>query len=1083
MRITDFLTSRRQLRGVLRMLVALTAMMAVFATDVSAQGTVKGRVLDEAGDPMLGASVFVKGTTIGSVVNLDGEYQILNVPSGEQVISVSFIGYVSMDATVNVTDGAVITKDFVLKEDNEQLDEVVVIGYGVQKKKLVTGATLQVKGDDVARQNTNNALQALQGQTPGMTITSTSGQPGSDMKVNIRGLGTVGNSDPLYIIDGVRGDVATLNPADIESIDVLKDAASAAIYGAQAANGVVLITTKSGKEGKTVISFDAYYGFQNVARKIQMLNAEEYMTIMNESQYNSGLNPYDWEKYKNPAAPADPAIEKQKYGIIDGNGNIYNTDWIDAMFVNNANTQSYTLGISGGNANGNYALSMGYMDQEGVMGGKSVSFYRRYNFRVNSEYKVLKDIIKVGEQIGFVYKQKNGVQVGDQYNNSLRGAFNTSPLAPIYSGGNPAYTSDASPYGDPYNNTQYAAWRSEDGNPYGSMMLNNSNQDNNANFTGNIYTEIQPIQKLKFRSVFGVNYNASDYRDFHPLYHLSLYSFNDTRTTASQSKGSSFGFTWTNTLSYDWTVLTHSFNALIGMESYQYNGSSVRSATGSLRTGFDDWEHAYVNNGTATTTDDGLGANGNPYDEEKLVSYFARVGWTWKDTYMLNATVRVDGSSRFAKGHRYGVFPSVSAGWIVTNESFAESLTDIVNYLKIRASWGQVGNQNIGNYMYSSPIKSDMTYYNFGTAYGATGQSAYWGAYPSRLSNEEITWETSEQIDLGIDARFLNSRLNVNLDYYVKTTKDWLVQAPVVATTGTEEYPFINGGDVKNKGVELGITWNDKIGKDLNYSVGINGAYNQNEVGSIPTEDGMIHGKSNQLYDNSAEFYRASNGEPIGYFWGFKTAGIFQSDKDIQDWVAAGNGIYGDVKPGDVKYIDINHDGQINDNDKVNLGDGNPDFTFGANISLDYKGFDFSMSINGVAGNQIVQAYRNHSSPTANYPRSILERWTGEGTSNKMPRVTTGLDNWLFSDLYIQDGDYLRINNLTLGYDFCKKLLHKDWISQCRLYFQVQNLATFTKYDGMDPEVGYGIDGWVSGVDLGYYPHPRTILIGLNLKF
>lgn len=1061
-------------------------LIACLAAQVHAQGIVKGTVQDEEGVGLPGANIFVKGTTIGTISDIDGNFVLSGVPSGNQTVAVSFMGYQTVEEEMVIVDGATITKTYSLKEDNEQIDEVVVIGYGVQKKKLVTGATLQVKGDEVTRQNTNNALQALQGQTPGMTITSTSGQPGSDMKVNIRGLGTVGNSGPLYIIDGVRGDITTVNPADIESIDVLKDAASAAIYGAQAANGVVLITTKSGKEGKTVVSFDAYYGVQNVARKIDMLNAEQYMTIMNEQQYNSGLAPYDWDKYKNPASPEDPTKELQKYGIIDGNGNIYSTDWIDEMFVDNARTQSYTLGISGGNANGNYALSMGYMDQEGVMGGKDVSYYNRYNFRINSEYKVIKDIIKVGEQIGFVYKQKKGVQVGNQYNNSLRGAFNTSPLNPVYSGGNPAYTSDQSPYGDPYNNTQYAAWRSEDGNPYGLMMLNNNNQDNNANFTGNVYTEIQPIKNLKYRSVFGVNYNASDYRDFSPLYHLSLYSFNDTRTTASQTKGNSFGFTWTNTLSYDWTMDQHSFNALLGMESYQSNGSSVRAATGSLKSGFDDWDHAYVNNGTATSTDDGIGVSGNPYDEEKLVSYFARAGWTFKDTYMLNATVRVDGSSRFANGHRYGVFPSVSGGWILTNESFAQNITGVCNYLKIRASWGQVGNQNIGNYMYSSPIKSDMTYYNFGNVYGATGQSAYWGSYPRRLANEEITWETSEQFDAGFDARFLKSRLNVTFDYYIKTTKDWLVQAPVVATTGTEEYPYINGGDVKNTGVEIGLVWSDKIGKEINYTVSLNGSYNKNEVGSIPTEDGMIHGENGkqQLYDNSGEFYRATNGEPIGYFWGFKTAGIFQNEQEIQDWIAAGNGVFqSDVKPGDVKYIDINHDGQINDDDKVNLGDGNPDFTFGASFSMDYKGFDFLISVNGVAGNQIVQAYRNHSSASANYTTAILERWTGEGTSNSLPRLTTGLDNWMFSDLYIQDGDYLRINNLTLGYDFCKHLLKNNWISQCRLYFQVQNLATFTKYNGMDPEVGYGTDAWVNGVDLGYYPHPRTILVGLNLKF
>lgn len=1067
MRNTKANSAIKGLGGLFRGIVLLAILMVSLAADALAQGIIKGKVGDVSGEPLPGANVFVKGTTIGTITDFDGNYTLTGVPSGKQTIGVSFMGYETLEETMSVSDGATITKNYTLQEDSEQIDEVVVIGYGVQKKKLVTGATLQVKGDEVARQNTNNALQALQGQTPGMTITSTSGQPGEGMKVNIRGLGTVGSSGPLYIIDGVRGDISTINPADIESIDVLKDAASAAIYGSQAANGVVLVTTKSGKEGKTVISFDAYYGIQNAARKIDMLNAEQYMTIMNEQQYNSGATPFDWNWYKNPTDGT--------YGILDAEGNVYNTNWIDALFIDNASTQSYTLGISGGNANGNYAISMAYMDQEGIIGGKDVSNYKRYNFRVNSEYKLIGDIVKVGEQIGFVYSQKNGVQVGNQYNNSLRSAFNASPLQPIYSDNN-TYA------GDPYNDTHNAAWRNEDGNPYATLMKTNDNLNNNANFTGNIFAEVQPIKNLRFRSVLGTGFSSSDYRSFRPMYHYSVYDFNDTRTTASQSKGSGFNFTWTNTLSYNFKVSDHDINLLAGMESFQSNGSSIYGATGGLRAGFDDWNHAYLNNGTATSTDDGMSLSGNPWDEEKLVSYFARAGWSFKDTYMLNATMRVDGSSRFAKGHRYGVFPSVSAGWILTNESFAEGIKGIVDYLKIRASWGQVGNQNIGNYMYSAPITSTKTYYNFGNTYGAAGQSAYWGSYPSRLSNEEITWETSEQFDAGIDARFLNSRLSLTLDYYVKTTKDWLVEAPVVATAGTKA-PYINGGDVKNTGVELGLVWNDRVA-GINYSVSLNGAYNHNEVGSIPTEDGIIHGKANEIYDNSPEFYRASNGQPIGYFWGFKTAGIFQNEQEIQDWAAAGNGIFQpNVKPGDVKYMDINHDGQINDDDKVNIGDGNPDFTFGATLTLDYKGFDFLVSMNGQAGAQIVQAYRKNSG-TGNYTAAILDRWTGEGTSNKTPRLSTSLDNWQFSDLYIQDSDFLRINNMTLGYDFCHKLLKSQkWLSQCRLYVQIQNLATFTKYNGMDPEVGYGIDGWVSGVDLGYYPRPRTVLFGVNLKF
>lgn len=1004
--------------------------------------------------PLIGVSVLIKGTSTGTITDFDGKFSI--EANKGQTLVFSYIGF--------VTEEIVIDKQRVInlemREDSETLDEVVVVGYGVQKKKLVTGATVQVKGENLAKLNTNSPLQAMQGLTPGVNISSTSGQPGSDMKVSIRGLGTVGNASPLYLIDGVGGDISTLNPADIESIDVLKDAASAAIYGAQAANGVVLITTKSGKEGKTQISFDAYYGIQNVARKMDMLNAQEYMTIMDEQAVNSGNAPYDWSSMKS---------------IYDENGNVYDTDWVNSMFADNAKTQSYTLGITGGTSVSTYALSMGYMSQEGIVGGADVSNYERYNFRVNSEHKLFKnsDLLKIGEQISFVYKMNNGISVGNQYNNTLRSAFNTSPIAPIYS--------DNNIYDSPYNDTSNSDWYNGDGNPYGLMMTNNNNQNKNATFSGNVYAELQPIKRLKFRTVFGAVYNSSEYRSFSPFYQFSVYSYNNTRTTASQNMNTSLGMTWTNTLSYDWKVKDHAFNALLGMEVYRYSGTYVGGNTGILREGFDDWEHAYLGNGTASSTDDGLSVDGYPHDESRTVSYFGRFGWNWKETYMFNATLRADGSSRFARGNRYGVFPSVSAGWTISNEEFMQNSQNWLDFLKIRASWGRVGNQNINNYQYSAPITNSNTYYLFGNQVGSETQSPYWGAYPSRLANPDVTWETSEQTNIGIDARFLRSRLSLTADFYIKTTRDWLVEAPILATAGTGA-PVINGGDVKNTGIELALTWNDNIGKDFQYNIGINGAYNKNKVGSISTEDGIIHGESNMLYDNSTEFYRAQNGHAIGYFWGYETAGIFQNKEQINEWIAAGNGILqSDPQPGDVIYVDQNHDGTIDDNDKIDLGNGTPDFTYGFNLGFSYKNFDFSLNAYGAAGNQIVQSLRNQSTK-ANYTSAILERWTGEGTSNRMPRVTDTNINWQFSDLYIQDGDYLRISNITLGYDFAK-LINLKAISQARLYVQVQNAFTFTKYDGMDPEIGYGTSDWVSGIDLGYYPRPRTFLVGVNLKF
>ena len=1036
-------------------IVALFTMQAMFGALMAKP--ISGKVVSATdGEALIGATVQVQGTQTGTVTDFDGNFT-LNAEDGQTLV-ISYVGYLTKK--VKITGSQL---NIELEEDRKSLDEVVVIGYGVQKKKLVTGATVQVKGEDIAKLNTTNPLQALQGQTPGMTIISQSGQPGEGLKVNIRGLGTTGSSGPLFIIDGVRGDINTVNNSDIESIDVLKDAASAAIYGSQSANGVVLITTRSGKEGRSVVSFDAYFGVQSVARKVKMLNAEQYMTIMDEQNINSGNAAYNWDNYKSIWRYD---AEGNKLGVID-------TDWIGEMLKDNAQTYGANVSISGGGQKGNYAMSLGYKNEEGVVGGKDVSGYSQYNFRVNSEYQVIDKFLKVGEQISIAYYKKNGIGVGNAYNNTLRSAFGTSPLAPVYS--------DNGKYGLPYNDTSNSDWFNADGNPYGSMMVNNYNKTQHMRLSSNVYAEMEFIKDLKFRTTLGVTYDSENYRSFTPLYHFSIYSYNDSRTRVSQSASDGFGITWTNTLSYNFDIKEHHFDAMAGYEVYRTEGQSMYGANGSLRDGFETWQYAYLNNGTAMSQENGLSASGSPWDEERMVSFFGRIGWNYKETYMATATIRRDGSSRFAKGHRFGWFPSISAGWVITNEKFMEPLTKYMDYFKIRASWGQVGNQNIGNYMYLAPMAFNNYYYNFGNQLGSDADQ--WGAVPTRIGNDEITWETSEQLDFGFDARFLNQRLNVNFDWYRKSTKDWLVQPPVLATVGTGA-PYINGGDVVNTGVELGLAWNDVIGKDFRYYVNLNGAYNKNKVGNIPNEDGIIHGESGSvLYDNSGEFYRASNGEPIGYFWGYKTAGIFQNQQEINDWIAAGNGVLqSNVQPGDVKYYDINHDGVINDNDKVNLGNGMPDFTYGFKVGFDWRGLDFAVQANGSVGNKIVQTYRNVGTTTANYTTQILDRWTGEGTSNKIPRVTNTNINYQFSDLFIQDGDFLRISDITLGYDFAK-LIRCKYLSQCRLYAQVKNAFTFTKYDGMDPEIGYGNSGWVSGIDYGYYPRPRTFLFGVNLKF
>lgn len=1041
-------------RVYLMLIISLLSVAGLYAQSVRG---ISGTVTSE-GEPLIGASVVEKGTTNGTLTDVDGKFT-LSVKENA-TIEVSYIGFTSKTFAV----GQQTVFNVELKEEANVLNEVVAIGYGVQKKKLNTGATLQVKGDEVAKLNTTNPLQALQGQAPGVQISSTSGQPGADMKVTIRGLGTVGNSGPLYIIDGIEGDISVLNAADIQSIDVLKDAASAAIYGAQAANGVILVTTKQGSKGKGQVSFDAYYGVQNVARKAKMLNANEYMAIMNEQALNSGSALFDF----------------------DSMGTLANTNWINQMFKDDAKTENYSLNVNGGSEASVYALSLNYTSQEGIVGGKDVSNYERYGFRINTEHKLYKEVLKVGQHLNFNYIKNRGISVGNQYNNTLRGAFTTSPLSPVYS--------DNNIYDSPYNDTSNSPWYNGDGNPYGLMMTNSNNKSDSQKLMADIYAELEPIKNLKLKSVFGINYYASEYRSFEPFYQFSVYTYNKNNTTTLQNMSKGHTLTWTNTAGYDFTLADdHAINALVGMEATRYQGTFLSGSNWNLLSQFNDFSHAYLDNTTGQAHLDSDGnivetrsVGGRPEHDYRRVSYFGRVGYNYKEKYMFNATLRADGSSKFAKGNRWGYFPSFSAGWVITNEDFMQSIVEsrTLDFLKFRLSWGQVGNQNIDDDQYLAPINTSTgytssdpaAYYNFGTNKTNTA-----GAYPSRLSNESVKWETSEQLNIGFDAYMLRNRLGINADFYTKKTKDWLVVAPILATAGAGA-PYINGGDVKNTGIELGLTWRDNIGQ-VNYNIGVNGSYNKNKVGNIPTDDGIIHGLTGMLYDNSEEFYRAQNGYAIGYFWGYKTAGLFQSEEDIEAWKAAGNGILqADVKPGDVKYVDLDKNGKIDATDKTDLGNGMPDFSFGFNIGFEYKGFDFNLNANGVMGNKIVQSYRNHTNKQANYTTAILNRWTGEGTSNKIPRVTETNINWQFSDLYLQDGDFLRISNISIGYDFAK-LINLKCISQCRLYASVQNAFTFTKYDGMDPEIGYGTSGWVSGIDLGYYPRPRTYLFGVNLKF
>jgi TonB-dependent starch-binding outer membrane protein SusC len=1007
---------------------------------------VSGTIKDQEGIPMPGVNVILKGTTTGTSSDSDGRFSLQASP--ENVLVVTFIGYKTLEVPV----GSQTSFDLTIQEDLTTLSELVVIGYGVQKKTLNTGANLQVKGEELQRLSTTNVLQALQGQAPGVQISSTSGQPGESMKVLIRGVGTTGNAGPLYVVDGVQtGDVSYLNPADIQSVDVLKDAASAAIYGSQAANGVVLITTKTGRSGsKAQITFDSFYGVQNVARKADLLDSREYAAIMNEAAVNSGKLPY---------------FTNEQIAEMGGG-----TNWLDQMFVKDAPTQSYSFGATGGGESSVYSTSIGYLSQDGIIGGKDLSRYQRYNFKINTEHKLYKDVLRVGQNLTFAYMKNRGIGVGNQYNNTLRAAFNTSPFLQMYDD-----------EGNFFDNSE-STWNNGEANPYALMLYNNQNDRNNQKLLGNLFLEVEPIANLKFRTSFGIDYNVSEGHSFTPIYKLSIYSFNDfTKASQNLSKGQSW--LWDNLLSYGFDLNdNHRFDVMVGSSARRETGSGMYGLNTNLS--FSDLEHAWLSN---ATNKDGtlINLTGSPWDEVNLMSYFGRLNYNYNETYMLNATFRADGSSRFIGKNRWGYFPSVSAGWVMSNSGFLSSTSDWLNFLKLRVSWGQVGNQNIGNFQYLAPVTFMNTNYNFGNEEAIQTP----GAYVLRLSNPDVRWEASQQTNIGLDARLFGGKYTLSIDWYNKTSKDWLIRAPILGTAGAEA-PFINGGNVINKGLELALSYENSIG-DLNYTLSVNGAYNTNKVTEIPTQDGIIHGKINELYNNAGEFYRAQSGFPIGYFWGLETNGLFQTEEDVNAYRSAeGKMIQPSAQPGDVRYVDQNGDGIISDLDRKMIGSPIPDFTFGFNVSARYKGFDLGIQANGVAGNELVQSYRNHASQYSNYTSEILDRWHGPGSSNSIPRVTENNSNWTnFSDLYIQKGDFLRISNVTLGYDF-SKLISSGKVSQVRLYFSALNLFTFTDYSGMDPEVGFGVDNFTddktsfsSGIDLGYYPRPRTYMVGLNVKF
>jgi len=1062
----------------LRALV-MTACMMLLPIAAIAQTTITGVVRETSGEPVPGASVREKGTTNGAATDLDGNFSF-KVSDPKATIVVSFVGYETLEVPLAGRKNLTIT----LKTDDELLEDVVVVGYGTMKKKLVTGATVEVKGDDIAKLNTTAVLGALQSQTPGVNIQSKSGQPGEGFNINIRGAGTNGSTTPLYIIDGVAGDINSLAPGDIERIDVLKDAASAAIYGARAANGVILITTKQGKAGKMQVSYDGYFGWQNAYKMPQLLTAKQYMGVMDQINVNSGGTPFDWVNI----------VGQDKYdAYMSGADN--GTNWLEEIRKKNALTTSHAINITGGSDRSVYASGFSYMKQNGIFGGPAASDYSRFTARFNSEHVLWRkgdlDIVTFGENLYYNHNEKSGISIGSQYANPISDALRAVPIIPLYNengeyfGGDDygSETSGLKAYpgaGMYFSNPIYDLANSQDAN----------NKSKNYSLSMTAYVKIQPLKGLTWKSQFGYKHSSSSWRGYLPIYDDNA-NVNKTRNVNSVNQNMSTGWSWSmeHTLNYKFDLAdAHHFDILAGgsLERSGYNmGEYMEGNSSDLL--FSDFQRAYLTNAQAST---GVTVGGYPWGDSAIASYFGRINYDYKETYMASVVLRADGSSNFAKGHRWGWFPSVSAGWVLSNEKFMESTQSWLDFAKIRASFGQNGNCNIANFNYlATVIFDEKGQYPFNQKNGYSQ-----GGYVGSLVNENTTWETSEQWDIGLDTRFLNNRLSFSFDWYIKNTKDLLIQAPVLLEYGLDA-PYVNGGNVRNTGIEFAVNWKDHIG-DLGYSINFNLAHNKNKVTKVANENGYINGSETALQTQGTYVYRMEVGHPIGYFIGYKTAGVIQNETDLQAYLDANclgdaaNSKQGTgIKPGDLKFVDTNGDGQVNDDDKVEIGSPHPTWTGGLGLQFDYKGFDLGLTFYGSFGNQIYKYWRNEGSAWyENYTTEVYKYWHGEGTSNTLPRLEKSSQsvNWTEnSDIFCHNADYVRLQNITLGYNF-KTGFKKLPIQSARLYFTIQNLFTITGYNGMDPENGNNAgaaDSWASGLDLGYYPAPRTFMVGVNLKF
>lgn len=981
------------------------------------------------------ASVVVKGTTIGTSTDMDGKYQI--EVSDDATLVFSLIGFVTQEVLV----GAQTEINIVLGVETTGLDEVVVVGYGVQKKSLVTGSIAKVSGEDLSKSPVTRVAQAMQGKTAGVVAVNNSGQPGDGVSVRIRGTGTNGDNSPLYIVDGLPMDEAGidfLNPSDVASLEVLKDAAASAIYGARGANGVVLITTKGGKKNQDlIVTYDGYYGVQNPWKKLDMLNRDQYIMLVNEANANGGLGQ-----------------------LIDPNGVYADTDWQDEMFYYDAPKQSHTVSFSKGGETSTFASSINYYSQDGIV-AKGNSNYEKISFRLNATNEF--NFFTLGTTVNYAHIKNRGISANDYYQaTSLIQAINTPPIVPVkYEDGTWATPED------------FGLGLQEITNPLAMLDFTNS-MTKTDKFIGSFYGEVDfgkilpALKGLKFKSTLGTEFSLVANRTYTPEYFLDATHF--TTADATSKKHELYTrVNFENVLTYNKSFDVHNITAMVGTTRFSDDYEILSGSKSNLI--FNDFEHAYLDNATDPESQLVEGR----LEEHTLQSYFGRINYDLMDRYMFTAVIRRDGSSRFGTDNLYGTFPAFSAGWIISQEDFMSSLQEHIDFLKFRASWGQNGNERIGNFKYTSVIGNQNIYYFGG------GKTQYNGTSPSGLANPLLKWETSEQTNFGLDLGVLDNKLRIGLDYYQKVTRDWLVDAPIPLIVGNGA-PTVNGGEVKNSGFEFETSYKNQFGK-LYFDISLNGSFNKNEVTDIQNAEKRLVGGNGGVQQGDVMF--AEVGTPLGVFWGHRTDGVFQNQAEIDAYVGAdGEKIQPSAVPGDFKFVDTNGDGVISDADRVILGDPYPEFTGGLSLNMEYSGFDFYMQWSTSLGQDVWDATRRYDLNGTNYTTSYLNRWTGEGSTNSFPRVTAVDNNKNMStpsDFFLKDASFARMRTITLGYTLPKSITNSLKIRKLRVYVSAENLITITNYDGLDPEIGGNV--FENGIDRGIYPQARTVLGGVNVTF